>query len=67
MQPNANHDIMLTVRQGYLVCPHCRRNKRLIQIQPDTYAERLRVYCRDCKTETIVDIDQGQCFESRSQ
>ena len=58
---------MLTVRNGYLVCPHCRRNKRVIQVPPDTKAERLRVYCRDCKTETIVDIDQGQCFESRSQ
>lgn len=58
---------MLTVKDGYLVCPTCRRNKRLIQIQPDTKAERLRVYCRDCKTEHIVDIDRGQCFESRSQ
>lgn len=58
---------MLTVRNGYLVCPHCLRNKRVIQIQPDTKAENLRVYCRDCKKETIVDIDQGQCFESRSQ
>ncbi len=67
MQPQANHGKLLTVRNGYLVCPRCRRNKRLIQIQPDTKAERLRVYCRDCKTETIVDIDQGQCFESRSQ
>ena len=45
----------------------CRRNKRLIQVQPDTKAERLRVYCRDCKTETLVDIDKGECFESRGQ
>lgn len=58
---------MLIVRGGYLVCPHCRQNKRLIQVQPDTKAERLTLYCRFCKTETIVDIDKGQCFESRSQ
>lgn len=58
---------MLTVKNGFLVCPNCRRNKRLIQVQPDTRAERLRIYCRDCKTEIIVDIDRGQCFESRGQ
>lgn len=67
MQTQVKHGKILTVRDGYLVCPNCRRNKRLIQVQPDTRAERLRVYCRDCKTETIVDIDRGQCFESRGQ
>lgn len=58
---------MLTVKDGYLVCPNCRRNKRLIQVRPETRAERLVVFCRDCKTETIVDIDKGQCFESRGR
>ena len=67
MKPQTIHGKMLTVRNGYLVCPHCRRNKRLIQVPPDAKAERLRVWCRDCKTETIVDMEQGQCFESRGQ
>ena len=57
----------MTVRDGYLVCPHCGRNRRLIRVRPDTRAEGLQVYCRDCKTETIVDIEKGQCFESRSR
>lgn len=60
-------DKILTVRDGFLSCPVCRRNRRLIRILPDTQARRLAVFCRDCKTELIVDIDKGQCFESRSR
>lgn len=58
---------MLTVKDGFLVCPHCRRNRRLIQVRPDTRAERLVVFCRDCKHEIVVNIEQGQCFESRGR
>lgn len=58
---------MLTVKDGYLVCPTCKVNKRLMKINPDTVARRAVAYCRSCKTEHIVDIDQGQCYESRSQ
>ena len=65
LQRAAKHGKLLTVNAGYLVCPACRRNRRLIQVCPDTRAERLRVYCRACKTELIVDIEQGQCFESQ--
>lgn len=38
-----------------------------MKINPETQATRVVVYCRDCKTEHIVDIDRGQCYESRSQ
>ena len=67
MHMELNHGKMLTVKDGYLVCPTCRRNKRMMKINPDTVASRAVAYCRDCKTEHIVDIDRGQCFESRSQ
>lgn len=67
MQHQEKRGRMLTVKDGYLTCPHCRRNQRLMKINPDTVAKRVVVYCRDCKTENIVDIDKGQCFESRSQ
>lgn len=67
MQTHKKHGRLLTVKDGYLVCPTCRRNKRLVKINPDTVAARAVVYCRDCKTEHIVDIELGQCFESRSQ
>ncbi|WP_207757993.1 MULTISPECIES: cysteine-rich KTR domain-containing protein [Oscillospiraceae] len=46
------------------MCPSCRRRK-VLQVRPETTAKNLIVYCRDCRTETMVDIEQGQCFESR--
>ena len=67
LQLQQKHGKLLAVKDGYLVCPTCRRNKRLLKIAPDTFAVRMTAYCRDCKTEHIVDIEQGQCFESRSQ
>lgn len=39
---------MLTVRDGYLICPNCRRNKRLMKINPDTMAHRVVAFCREC-------------------
>jgi hypothetical protein len=38
-----------------------------MKINPDTVATHVVVFCRDCKHEIVVDIDRGQCFESRSQ
>lgn len=67
LKQSANHGKILAVKEGYLVCPCCRRNKRLMQIRPDTVATRVVAFCRDCKSEIIVDIEQGQCYESRSQ
>jgi len=57
----------LIVKNGWLACPVCRRNKRLLRINPDTEARGLPVYCRDCKSELILDIQQGQSVERRSQ
>lgn len=67
MQTQTKHGKLLTVKDGYLQCPNCRRNKRLMKINPDTVATRVVAFCRDCKVENIVDIDRGQCYESRSQ
>lgn len=66
MQNQAFCGKMLPVKDGYLICPTCRRNKRLLKVEPDTVAAHLTVFCRDCKTEHKVNIAQGQCFESRS-
>lgn len=38
-----------------------------MRIKPDTTATGLVVYCRECKTEHIVNINKGQSFESRSR
>lgn len=56
---------MLPTRDGFLICPICRRNKRLQFIDSKTEARDLPVYCPDCKNRIYIDILQGQCFESR--
>ena len=68
MREGQKHGKLLTVRNGYLQCPSTGcRNRRLIQVPHDAFASRLVVYCRECKREFIVDMDEGQCFESRGQ
>lgn len=67
MQIPEKSDKLLTVKDGYLVCPVCRRNKRVLQIRPDTVAVNVIAYCRCCKTELLINIDKGQCYESRSR
>lgn len=58
---------LLTVTNGWLQCPNCRRNKRLKRISRQEEGRGIILYCRDCRQEIAVDISQGQCFESRSQ
>ncbi|MGM9566475.1 cysteine-rich KTR domain-containing protein [Evtepia sp.] len=55
------------MKDGWLGCPVCRRNRRLLHVLPETTAEHLEVYCRDCKTSLIVNIAKGQSVERRSQ
>ena len=64
MNISYNDGKMVTVKDGYIVCPCCRF-KTSQQIHPDTRAERLRVWCRKCKQITVVNIDHGQCFLSQ--
>ena len=56
----------LTVKDGWVTCPVCRRNRRLIRIEPETVATDLPVFCRGCKNEIILNIDRGQSVERRS-
>lgn len=67
LQTPNNYGKILAVVDGYLVCPQCRRNKRVMRIDPATEAKKVVAYCRTCKTETFVDINKGQCFESQSR
>lgn len=64
LQSEAERGIMLTVKDGWLQCPRCRRNRRLMRIYPDTSGHRVQVFCRNCKSEIIVNIENGECFES---
>lgn len=56
----------LVVKDGWVTCPVCRRNHRLIRIEPETEARNLPIFCRDCKSTVILDIDRGQSVERRS-
>lgn len=56
----------IKIKNGWITCPVCNRNRRLLRIDDETEAKRLPVYCRDCKTEIILDITRGQSVERRS-
>lgn len=66
MRVEGNHGKLLAVKDGFLVCPHCRY-KKMQRVPLRTTARRLPVWCPKCKHEVIVDIEQGRSFESRSQ
>ena len=67
LQTPEGYGKILTVEAGYLVCPRCRMNRRLIPVEPDTVAHNLQVYCRTCKQRIKIDIVKGQCFESQGR
>jgi len=39
----------------------------MMQILPSTEGRNIVAFCRVCKTEHIVDIVKGECFESYGQ
>ena len=67
MRPQTKHGKMLTVRKGFLVCPTCKRNGQVMRIPSYTKATRAIAYCRSCKTEHEIDIEEGRCYMSQSQ
>lgn len=64
MQQKRKRGRALEVCDGYLVCPVCRRNRKAMPVLRITSGENVVVWCRLCKSRTIVDIDHGLCFES---
>lgn len=56
----------IDVKDGWITCPVCRRNRHLLRIMDDTVAENLPVYCRDCKKTVVLNIARGQSVERRS-
>lgn len=51
----------LTVRKGFVVCPVCKMDTNQF-VRADTTAHNLQIWCRNCKSIHIVNIDLGQCF-----
>ncbi len=56
----------MVVKDGWISCPVCHRNRHLLRITDETVAENLPVYCRDCKQTIVLNIARGQCVERRS-
>lgn len=55
---NANGSGILSVKNGFLICPYCQRNT--IRLKPETEAHELPVFCRNCKNEFFVEITRGR-------
>ncbi len=51
---------LVPVEDGYIGCPYCRRNKRLMRIRPDTFGRNIPAYCRVCKRELKLDIAKDE-------
>ncbi len=58
---------ILKIENGFLICPRCRRNKRLLRVTKGTKAEQIAVYCSTCKGEFLIDIEDGRASFSQSE
>lgn len=67
MQTLQNRDKILTVKDGWLSCPICKRNHKVKRIGPDEEGRNIVCFCRSCKNEITVDIQAGQCYMSQSR
>lgn len=66
LRTSSEHDTLPVGTHGWVTCPRCRRNHRLLRVDGDTEADRLPVYCRTCKTEIILHIERGQSVKRQS-
>lgn len=53
---NGGKSAKLVVKDGWVICPVCRKGK-LLKVRPDTTAQNLPRKCKRCGQETIVNIE----------
>lgn len=63
---NKDRRVKLQVDNGFLICPRCHRDRKIVKITPTTAAKNLEVMCKFCKFKFSIDIERGQSFESQS-
>lgn len=56
----------LVVKDGWIICPICKQNRKTIRITADTEAHYLPVYCRKCGNEFVLNINRGLSVERLS-
>lgn len=62
MHSEVNSGKLLSVRDGWLLCPVCGKTK-VLRIYPETRGRMIQVFCKRCGSESIVNIEQCQCHE----
>ena len=62
MPGSGNGGKILPVKDGWLLCPACKRSK-VLRIYPETSGKAIQVFCKKCGRESLVDIEKCQCRE----
>ena len=47
---------MITVKDGWVICPRCDR-QRVLRVLPSTRATDLVVYCKHCRSESLISLE----------
>lgn len=55
MQSETNRGKIQT-KDGFILCPICGRQK-VLRLLPETCGKNIPVYCRNCRKESIINID----------
>lgn len=66
MQTERN-SVKLVTKDGWITCPICKRNHRLMKTRSDTVGQNIIAYCRTCRSEVVLNIDKGQSVKRQSQ
>lgn len=66
MQSAFERGRILTVEHGWIKCPYCS-SRRLLRLLPETSARNLAVYCRHCRHEVVLNIEEARAREASAQ
>jgi uncharacterized Zn finger protein (UPF0148 family) len=56
---------ILSVKDGFIVCPVCRKKMHGIRVTSRSQAANIQIKCETCKNAYSLIIDSGRCFDSQ--